>query len=137
MRRFTDVPPGRSALILGGAIATLLVGAAAVRAGAPPATVGVRLSEWKVEVATATVPAGPVVFHVVNGGRIEHALEVEGKGLERRTAPIVPGAEGTLNVTLKPGRYELYCPLGGGAHKQAGMKTMVTVTEDSAPSSQY
>jgi len=90
MRGFTDVPPGRSALILGGAIATLLVGA-----------------------------------------------EVEGKGLERRTAPIGSGAEGTLNVTLKPGRYELYCPLGGGAHKQAGMKTMVTVTEDSAPSSQY
>jgi uncharacterized cupredoxin-like copper-binding protein len=78
-----------------------------------------------------------VVFHVVNGGRLEHALEVEGKGLERRTAPIGSGAEGTLNVTLKPGRYELYCPLGGGAHKQAGMKTMVTVTEDSAPSSQY
>ena len=25
-------------------------------------------------------------------------------------------------VKLQPGRYELYCPVGNGAHKQAGMR---------------
>jgi uncharacterized cupredoxin-like copper-binding protein len=96
------------------------------------------LSEWKVEVSAATVPAGPVVFHVANAGQIEHAFEVEGKGLERRTAPIAAGANGTLSAKLKPGRYELYCPVGNGAHKQAGMKATIEVTaEESAPSSTY
>ena len=96
------------------------------------------MSEWKVEVSAATVPAGLVVFRLANAGQIEHAFEVEGKGLEKRSEPIVAGAEGTLNVTLKPGRYELYCPVGSGAHKQAGMKTTITVTaEESGPSSNY
>ncbi len=88
--------------------------------------------------SAATVPAGPVVFRVANAGQLEHAFEVEGKGLEQRSGPIAAGAEGTLNVTLKPGRYELYCPVGNGAHKQAGMKATITVTaEESAPSSTY
>src|SRR4029077_4810407 len=116
----------------------LLLGAAAVRPGTSPAVVDVRLSEWKVEVSAATVPAGQVVFRVANGGQIEHAVEVCGEGLERRTAPIAAGADGTLSVKLKPGRYELYCPVGNGAHKQAGMKATIEVTtEQSAPSSNY
>jgi cupredoxin-like protein len=136
MPRFTDTP--RYALVLGGALVPLLLGAAAVRPRTSPTAVEVRLSEWKVEVSTAIVPTGPVVFHVANAGQIEHAFEVEGKGLERRTAPIAAGAEGMLNVKLKPGRYELYCPVGNGAHKQAGMKATIEVTaEESAPSSNY
>jgi hypothetical protein len=95
----------------------LLLGAAAVWAGSPAAEVGIGLSEWKVKVGTATVPVGLVVFQVVNGAQLEHAPEVEGQWLDRRTAPIAAGVEGTLNLTLKPGRYELYCPPDGGAHK--------------------
>ena len=136
MRRFADIQPGRPALVLGGAVVTLLAGVAAVRAGPPPAAVVVQLSEWKVTVAARTVPAGPVLFRVANAGHIEHAFEVEGEGLEQRTAPIAPGADGTLSVTLKPGRYEIYCPLGGGAHKEAGMRTTLTVTEGASASSQ-
>ena len=136
MPLFTDIP--RYALVLGGALVPLLLSAAAVRPRTSPTEVEVRLSEWKVEVSAATVPAGLVVFRLANAGQIEHAFEVEGKGLEKRSEPIVAGAEGTLNVTLKPGRYELYCPVGSGAHKQAGMKTTITVTaEESGPSSNY
>jgi uncharacterized cupredoxin-like copper-binding protein len=83
-------------------------------------------------------PSRTVVFRVANAGQIEHAFEVEGKGLEKRSEPIVAGAEGRLNVTLKPGRYELYCPVANGAHKQAGMKATIEVAaEESAPSSNY
>jgi uncharacterized cupredoxin-like copper-binding protein len=135
MPRFTDTV--RYAQVLGGALVPLLLGAAGRPRTFSP-EVDVRLSEWKVEVSAATVPAGPVVFRVANAGQIEHAFEVEGKGLERRTAPIAAGANGTLSVTLKPGRYELYCPVGNGAHKQAGMKATIKVTaEESAPSSTY
>jgi uncharacterized cupredoxin-like copper-binding protein len=57
---------------------------------------------------------------------------------EAPSEPIGTGAEGTVNVTLRPGRYELYCPAGNGAHKQAGMKATITVTaEESAPSSTH
>ena len=137
MPGLTDAPPATYAL-LGGALVPLLLGAAAVRPRTSPTVVDVRLSEWKVEVSAATVPAGPVVFRVANAGQIEHAFEVEGKGLEKRSEPIVAGAEGTLNVTLKPGRYELYCPVGNGAHKQAGMQTTIKVAaQESAPSSTY
>src|SRR6185295_1224378 len=127
MPSLTDAPPATYALVLGGALVPLLLGAAAVGSTTSPTVVDVRLSEWKVEVSAATVPAGPVVFRVANAGQIEHAFEVEGKGLEKRSEPIVAGAEGTLNVTLKPGRYELYCPVGNGAHKQAGMQTTIKV----------
>ena len=138
MPGLTDAPPATYALVLGGALVPLLLGAAAVRPRTSPTVVDVRLSEWKVEVSAATVPAGPVVFRVANAGQIEHAFEVEGKGLEKRSEPIVAGAEGTLNVTLKPGRYELYCPVGNGAHKQAGMQTTIKVAaQESAPSSTY
>src|SRR4029077_19064932 len=117
----------------------LLLGAAAVRPGTSPAVVDVRLSEWKVEVSAATVPAGQVVFRVANGGQIEHAVEVEGKGLQGRDAPVASRAGGTLSVKLKPGRYELYCPVGNGAHKQAGMKATIEVVTaaESAPSSHH
>jgi uncharacterized cupredoxin-like copper-binding protein len=136
MPRFTDT--ARYVLVLCGARVPLLLGAAARRSMAPPTVVDVRLSEWKVEVSADTAPAGPVVFRVANAGHLEHAFEVEGRGLEKRSEPIGAGAEGILNVTLKPGRYELYCPVGNGAHQQAGMKTTMTVTaEESAPSSTY
>ena len=136
MPRFTETV--RYAQVLGGALVPLLLGAAAVRPRTSPTVVDVRLSEWKVEISAATVPAGQVVFRVANGGQVEHAFEVEGKGLERRTATIAAGANGTLSVKLKPGRYELYCPVGNGAHKQAGMKATIEVTaEESAPSSTY
>jgi plastocyanin len=138
MPGFTHAPPATYALVLGGALVPLVLGAAAVRPRTSPTAVDVRLSEWKVEVSAPTVPAGQVVFRVANGGTVEHAFEVEGKGLERRTAPIAPGADGTLSVKLKAGLYELYCPVGNGAHKQAGMKATIEVTaEESAPSSNY
>jgi hypothetical protein len=112
MPGFSVIPRGTCALVLGSALVPLLLGAAAARPETSPTALDVRLSEWKVEVS--------------------------GKGLEQRSGPIAAGAEGTLNVTLKPGRYQLYCPVGNGAHKQAGMKATITVTADeSAPSSTY
>jgi hypothetical protein len=74
----------------------------ASRAGCSNSIPTVRRIEWKAKVGTATVPAGPVVLQVVNGGQVEHALEVEGKGLER-TVPIASGVEGALNLALTPG----------------------------------
>jgi len=98
----------------------------------PPAVVA-RLAEWKVELAPANVPAGTVTFTITNGGSVPHAFEVEGHGVEQETPLIQPGATATLTVTLKPGGYEVYCPVGNDSHKKLGMVTSLQVTAGAAP----
>ena len=90
-------------------------------AKAMPQAVKVSLSEWKVQLTPERVPPGLVVFEVRNDGTIGHALEVEGPALEKRIPPIQPGTIATLKVDLRAGSYEVYCPVGNGAHKKRGM----------------
>lgn len=94
--------------------------------GAAPA-VGVKLSEWKVELSERTVAAGAVTFTIANTGTIPHAFEIEGQGIERETAVIQPGASATLTLQLKPGSYEVYCPVGQDSHKKLGMDAHLNV----------
>src|SRR5882724_651564 len=91
----------------------------APRASASP--VGVRLSEWKLELSQLTVPTGEVVITVTNGGTMPHGFEIEGQGVEKEIEPIKVGATSTLRLTLPPGTYEVYCPIGSGAHEEMGM----------------
>jgi plastocyanin len=95
--------------------------------------VAVRLSEWKVELSRRSVPAGQVTFTIANGGAIPHALEVEGRGVEREVEPMPPGGTRTLTLNLRPGSYEVYCPVGGDSHKKLGMVTTLVVTGSPAP----
>jgi phosphohistidine phosphatase SixA/plastocyanin len=90
-------------------------------------SVGVRLSEWKLELSRLTVPTGDVEFTVTNSGTMLHAFEVEGQGVEKDLEPIKVGATSTLRLTLPPGTYELYCPIGDGAHKGMGMIAHIEV----------
>ena len=92
-----------------------------------PTEVSVRLSEWKVELSRQRIAAGTVRFVVSNSGQIPHAIEVEGEGLEKEVEEIQPGASDTLSVTLKPGTYDVYCPVGSGSHKKLGMAARLTV----------
>src|SRR4029077_11023806 len=99
----------------------------------PPATsataspVAVRLSEWKLELSQLTVPTGEVEITVKNGGTMPHALEIEGQGIEKELEPIKAGATSKLRLNLPPGSYELYCPIGDGAHEQMGMIAYIEV----------
>lgn len=97
--------------------------------GAPggPAAVSAKLSEWKVQLSEHTIAAGVVTFTVTNGGSIPHGFEVEGQGIEQETPVIQPGASATLTLTLKPGTYEVYCPVGEDSHKKLGMETHLQV----------
>jgi uncharacterized cupredoxin-like copper-binding protein len=95
--------------------------------GSRGATVSVTESEFKLSPTNLTVKkSGPVTFTVANAGKIPHSLSVEGQGTEKRIpGTIAPGASQTLKITLKPGKYEWYCPVDG--HKGMGMKGTITV----------
>ena len=92
-----------------------------------PAAVAAKLSEWKVELSQPSIAAGVVTFTVTNAGSVPHAFEVEGQGIEKETEVIAPGASATLKLTLKPGNYDVYCPVGGDSHKHLGMETHLKV----------
>ena len=53
------------------------------------------------------------------------AIEVEGKGQELKGDTVTKGGVSKVSGTLKPGKYEFYCPVDG--HKQAGMTGELTV----------
>lgn len=96
-------------------------------AGATERTVEVNLTEFKIDMP-ATLPAGPTTFKVTNTGAAPHNFEIEGQGIEQELATNLTGGQtGTLKVDLKPGTYEIYCPVGD--HKDKGMTTKLTVTQ--------
>jgi plastocyanin len=107
-------------------LAITLVGAAALPSPDPVA-LDAKLSEWKVDLSRGTIAAGPATFIITNAGSIPHAFEVEGQGIEQATALIQPGATATLTVTLEPGTYDVYCPVGEDSHKNLGMETHLKV----------
>ena len=111
---------------------TGLLGVGALVAATPArrgnqAPISAKLSEWTIRLSEATVPAGAVTFTVTNDGSIPHALEVEGNGTEWETPLIQPGASATLTLAVRPGTYEVYCPVGEDSHKKLGMEAHLTV----------
>ena len=105
---------------------------AAMSSAATAQSVPVTLSEWKVQIARDTLQAGSVTFRVKNEGAVVHGLQIEGEGVDKGTPQIAAGQSGSLTVTLKPGTYELYCPMAEQSHKLAGMKKQITVVASAA-----
>jgi len=110
-------------------IAVALVASASV---AKAQAVNVTLSEWKVELTRDTVVAGPVTFKIKNAGSMNHAYYVRGEGFAKGSKEVPAGQEAPLTLTLKPGTYEVYCPLADLAHKMAGMSKKFVVKEGAA-----
>jgi uncharacterized cupredoxin-like copper-binding protein len=96
-------------------------------------TVPVTLSEWKVELGRDTVSAGSVTFKVKNAGTMTHGFYVRGTGVAKGSKEIPAGQEAPLTVILKPGTYEVYCPMSDLSHKMAGMSRILVVTAGATP----
>jgi plastocyanin len=90
--------------------------------------VTVTLSEWKVGLARDTVQAGSVTFKVKNSGTMTHGFYVRGDGVDKGSREIPAGQEASLTVTVKPGTYEVFCPMSDLSHKAAGMSRKLVVT---------
>ena len=112
----------------------LAIAFAAIPSVASSQNVTVTLSEWKLRASRDTVQAGSVTFQVTNGGATSHALQVIGPDIDKGTRQIATKEVATLTLQLKPGTYELFCPLAEGSHKMAGMTKTLVVTAAGASS---
>lgn len=83
------------------------------------------LNEWRVRVARDTIEAveGPTVLRARNNGTYAHRLAIEGQGEEWTSDEIAPGEWGVLEAELRPGTYDVYCPVEDehGVHRDMGM----------------
>ena len=121
-----------------------------VPAAAPPAssapaaavggTVAVQLGEMFVRPSVTQVRAGRITFRVTNTGKLIHEMIVAkapvtlapgaARASERNSvgevAELTPGTSGATKISLKPGKYILFCNVPG--HYAAGQKAPFTVT---------
>lgn len=93
-------------------------------AAKPQTKVHVSETEFKITTDLTSFKAGQITFVAKNDGKIPHDLAVKETG--DKTKEIPPGGTAELKVTLKPGKYELYCTIPG--HEAAGMKLTITVS---------
>jgi uncharacterized cupredoxin-like copper-binding protein len=113
---------------------------------AVPGDVTATLTEFAIEIAPATAPAGEVTFEVANDGTTEHEFEIfrtdlapdalpttddgsvdsEGEGVEEidEIEEFEPGNTETLTTELEAGNYVMICNVvvGDTSHYQEGMR---------------
>jgi plastocyanin len=90
-------------------------------------TIAIGESEFKLDPSSVHADqTGNVTFRITNNGKVDHALEVEGQGVEKETEAIKPGESAELTVDLAAdGSYEIYCPIDG--HRDLGMEGSLIV----------
>jgi uncharacterized cupredoxin-like copper-binding protein len=128
LRTFTRL---RFALPLA-ALALTIVGAAtagvAMRmAGAGPTRVMVIETDFHLALSTQVFHGGKYTFVAVNKGKIAHSLEITGPGMKPTQLGhlLNPGQSSSLSLTLRPGRYDIFCPVPG--HRAAGQEARIVV----------
>jgi plastocyanin len=74
-----------------------------------------------------TAAPGRVTIRLRNPGSAgkPHAVEIEGKGVEKESDVAQPGDRVSVSARLKRGRYEFYCPVDG--HEADGMRGTLVV----------
>jgi hypothetical protein len=94
-----------------------------------PTRVQVVAKEFSFALSRRKVFAGPAIIEIVNDGQDPHDLRVERVGGTRvyRSPLVVPGPASyyDLDVTLRPGKYLLWCGIAN--HRQLGMQALLTV----------
>jgi plastocyanin len=111
------------------ALALALAGCGSDENGAGESTssaLDVSETDFKLDPASLKVDAeGKVTIRATNDGEKDHALEIEGQGVEEETETIAPGESAEVTVELKSGSYEMYCPISN--HRELGMEGTIVV----------
>ncbi len=88
-------------------------------------TVDVTMTETGMQVPR-TIPAGMVRILVKNDGTSEHNFAIDGNGnFQQLGANLEPGGSAVLELSLTPGSYDLYDPLG--SNRDHGVSAKLTV----------
>ena len=114
-------------------VALTVVAITSTAAAAQSVSVPVTLTEYKVELGRDSVRAGTIKFQVKNEGAATHGFYVRGEGVDKGSREIPAGQSGSLSLTLKPGTYEVFCPMADLSHKKAGMTTKLHVIPGAEP----
>jgi uncharacterized cupredoxin-like copper-binding protein len=103
---------------------------ASAKASAKVTTVKAIETEFHIALSVKHFKPGKYVFLTENKGSATHALEITGPGLHNATtADLGPGQSAKLKVTLKKGKYDVFCPVPG--HKAEGMNVNLVITASS------
>lgn len=87
--------------------------------------VRVRLVDYRIDMPTS-LRAGTYTFVIEQAGNHPHALAIQGAGVDEESDTIEPGGRSEeMTVTLRPGTYEVWCPVGN--HRAMGMELTLTV----------
>lgn len=87
--------------------------------------VPVKLAEGRIDMPKSLAP-GKTDFVVTNKGKQKHNFEITGKGVDETfMLDLAPNETKTLHVDLKPGSYQIACPVLD--HNEADMKLTLTV----------
>jgi uncharacterized cupredoxin-like copper-binding protein len=119
-------------IAIAAAFALALLGAAlagvVAHAGARATkTITVSEKEFKITLSSKKMAPGKVKLVVKNAGKLSHALVIAGPGVTKKRTPLIkPGKKATLTITVRSGKYAIWCPVPG--HEAQGMKTTLTVT---------
>lgn len=100
-----------------------------------PTSLAVDEGEYVVVPSKRVVAAGPVTFRIYNRGMDDHDLTLTDAAGVVHTLYLAPGESGTLQVTLPPGSWKLYCSLFAGtpsSHEALGMVATVRAKRDPA-----
>ena len=92
------------------------------------ARVQVVADEFGLALSRRRVKAGPALVELVNVGEDDHDLRLRRIAPSARTFRISttrPGGRGEIELTLRPGRYRLWCALGD--HRARGMEATLVV----------
>jgi plastocyanin len=104
---------------------------AATAAGGSAATDAVEvkatLREWALDLSQTEVAAGKVRFVVTNEGMMQHNFTIKNDSGDLAQTKLFSSSQGaqTVEVTLAPGTYTVYCSLPG--HADRGQKNTLVV----------
>jgi uncharacterized cupredoxin-like copper-binding protein len=93
--------------------------------GGSLARLAISETEFKIHLPATKVTPGTVDVEVTNDGKTIHNLVIKGPGVNKSTKDLNAGEQGSLQVELKAGTYELYCSIPG--HQQLGMDAKLQV----------
>lgn len=93
--------------------------------GNPEGEVPVGLKDFFLDPDRLSVKAGKAAFSLKNLGRFTHDFRVEGQGIDERAPKVGVGHSLRWEITLKPGEYQISCPISN--HADRGMVGVLTV----------